>query len=604
MALGDGIRRNIATVSVEERNRFRDAIIALQARLYPGSRTDSPPGGVSHWFKQDEIHQATHVHGGPAFLPWHRELCNRFEELLRSVDPALSLHYWDWTTDPHALFTSSFMGSANGSAGAPWLAAGIYNPAANPFRADSAFDPNNNPADPPRTLTRSLPAGGPSFANDAGVLAAANYPNMRVVLENAHDQAHGYIGGTIGDPHTSFRDPFVFLLHSNVDRMFARWQMTAGQAWRRDSSQVFGSESSDTAVTEAMEPWSGVPPTTRPWAPPENQQVSRNARNPNVVAPPLYADFAGGWESLGGVITSTPNAVSWGPNRLDIFARGTDSALWHRWWNGSSWGGWESLGGAIQSEPRAVAWGPNRLDIFAVGNDHALWHRWWDGSAWRGWESLGGVLTSEPSVVSWGPNRLDVFARGTNHALWHRAWDGSSWTAWQSLGGIITSAPDAVSWGPNRLDVFARGGDSALWHRWWNGSSWGGWESLGGAITSEPRSVAWGPNRLDIFAIGTNHSLWHRWWNGSSWGGWENLGGVIFTVPNVVAWGPNRLDIYSVGADNAAWHRWWDGGGWGGWQSLGGSIYSPLIPVSWGSGRIDLFAQGQDSALWHRWEGF
>ena len=79
MALGDGIRRNIATVSQQERDRFRDAIIALNNnKRFPGARTDFPAGGVSYWFKQDEIHQATHVHGTPAFLAWHRELCNRF----------------------------------------------------------------------------------------------------------------------------------------------------------------------------------------------------------------------------------------------------------------------------------------------------------------------------------------------------------------------------------------------------------------------------------------------------------------------------------------------------------------------------------------------
>jgi Common central domain of tyrosinase len=65
-----------------------------------GPKTDSIPGGVSHWFKQDEIHDSTHVHFCPAFLPWHRELVNRFEAMLREIDPQLSLHYWDWTQDP------------------------------------------------------------------------------------------------------------------------------------------------------------------------------------------------------------------------------------------------------------------------------------------------------------------------------------------------------------------------------------------------------------------------------------------------------------------------------------------------------------------------
>lgn len=40
----------------------------------------------------------------------------------------------------------------------------------------------------------------------------------------------------------------------------------------------------------------------------------------------------GGWENLGGTIQEAPNCVSWGSNRIDCFARGTDSAMYHRWW--------------------------------------------------------------------------------------------------------------------------------------------------------------------------------------------------------------------------------------------------------------------------------
>jgi murein L,D-transpeptidase YcbB/YkuD len=80
--VGPIIRRNIAMVSQAERNKLRDAILELDRRTYPD--------GVSLWDKQDQIHQATHVHGGPAFLPWHRELVNRYEALL-STPAALAL---------------------------------------------------------------------------------------------------------------------------------------------------------------------------------------------------------------------------------------------------------------------------------------------------------------------------------------------------------------------------------------------------------------------------------------------------------------------------------------------------------------------------------
>ena len=50
MALGDGIRRNIAYVEPAERALFRDALIQINQRFFPGSRTDSPAsGGVSWW---------------------------------------------------------------------------------------------------------------------------------------------------------------------------------------------------------------------------------------------------------------------------------------------------------------------------------------------------------------------------------------------------------------------------------------------------------------------------------------------------------------------------------------------------------------------------
>ena len=311
----------------------------------------------------------------------------------------------------------------------------------------------------------------------------------------------------------------------------------------------------------------------------------------------------GPWESLGGVIESPPAAISWAPNRLDIFAIGTDSAVWHRWWDGSAWGGWESLGGVVTSPPSVTSWAPNRLDVFAVGTDSALYHKWWDGSAWGGWESLGGILMSPPAAVSWAENRIDIFALGEDHALWHRWWDGSAWGGWESLGGVLTSPPCAVSWGPNRLDIFALGEDHAMWHRWWDGSAWGGWESLGGVLTSPVCGVSWDENRLDLFALGQDHALWHKWWDGSSWGGWESLGGLLTCPPTVTSWSRNRLDVFALGGDNAVWHRWWDGSSWGGWESLGGSLFSPVSAVSWAADRLDLFSIGGDSAMWHLWYG-
>ena len=197
MALGDGIRQNIASVDPAERLMLRDAMVQLQQRVFGGTRTDSPPGGVTWWFKQDEIHQATHVHGGPEFLPWHREIVNRFEAMLREINPQLSLHYWDWTQDPRSisnanlgggsvgtldLFTPALMGQKNGLIGEPWLTAGFYVPGASNFRSTDPFDTAHaNPADPPRDVTRVVGGfGSPeSQLNDDAIVSQSDYAAMR-----------------------------------------------------------------------------------------------------------------------------------------------------------------------------------------------------------------------------------------------------------------------------------------------------------------------------------------------------------------------------------------------------------------------------------------
>jgi hypothetical protein len=68
-----------------------------------------------------------------------------------------------------------------------------------------------------------------------------------------------------------------------------------------------------------MRPWSGTPPTTRPWASPENEQSAKTCRHPSVVAPPRYdtnqpaiqlvvANF--GYDAGGGRVERHPRLVA------------------------------------------------------------------------------------------------------------------------------------------------------------------------------------------------------------------------------------------------------------------------------------------------------
>jgi hypothetical protein len=253
MALGDGIRRNIRTVSAQERERFRAALLALQGRI--GLGVPAPPHSADalYWFDEDEIRRATAAHHGPAFLPWHRELCNRFEQMLRDVDPELSLHYWDWNEDPHELFTPTFMSRAG---------------------ADAPYE--------------GLFYGQAWAPEDSDILKSESFRRMSTLLESKHDAAHFvYFGGTFVNAHISLHDPAALLLHSNVDRLFAMWQAEAGQAWRLDPSQVYGSESAILGTT-MIESWT-IERSRRPWLPVEGGgRTARTFAHPSVVAPPCY----------------------------------------------------------------------------------------------------------------------------------------------------------------------------------------------------------------------------------------------------------------------------------------------------------------------------
>ena len=91
-----------------------------------------------------------------------------------------------------------------------------------------------------------------------------------------------------------------------------------------------------------------------------------------------------GWEDLGGTLTAGPGAASRGPNRLDCFAKGGDNSLWYKWIDESvvhhhvgTWSGWHQLGGIFDDEPGAVSWGPNRIDVFVRGTNNHMYHKWW-----------------------------------------------------------------------------------------------------------------------------------------------------------------------------------------------------------------------------------
>ena len=95
------IRMNAAFLTDDEWSRYCNAVVTLK-HTFPGG------SNVSIYDQFVAIHLCVWglrygagvledgAHGGPAFLPWHREYLRRYEEALATADPTVSLPYWNW----------------------------------------------------------------------------------------------------------------------------------------------------------------------------------------------------------------------------------------------------------------------------------------------------------------------------------------------------------------------------------------------------------------------------------------------------------------------------------------------------------------------------
>lgn len=144
----------------------------------------------------------------------------------------------------------------------------------------------------------------------------------------------------------------------------------------------------------------------------------------------IQATYPGGsskwgpYSSRGGTMQGRMDAASWAPGRVDLVARGASSnKLWHRVLAGNTWGNWREIHPKVISGPAVCTWGPDRLDVFAKGNDHNLIHSFWNGQAWSEWFDLGVFGTDDaPAAVSRTRGNIELFARGRDNKLWHRTY--------------------------------------------------------------------------------------------------------------------------------------------------------------------------------------
>ncbi|UUN30530.1 tyrosinase MelC2 [Streptomyces sp. FIT100] len=224
------VRKNQALLTADEKRRFVDALLALKrSGAYDAFVT------THNGFIMSDTDGGPRVgHRSPSFLPWHRRFLIEFEQALQSVDPSVSLPYWDWTADRTAassLWAADFLGGT-GRARDGQVMDG-------PFSAASGAWPITVRVDGRGYLRRALGANGvqlPTRAEVDSVLAIPAYDappwnsasdGFRNHLEgwrgvNLHNRVHVWVGGQMATG-VSPNDPVFWLHHAFVDRLWIEW---------------------------------------------------------------------------------------------------------------------------------------------------------------------------------------------------------------------------------------------------------------------------------------------------------------------------------------------------------------------------------------------
>jgi tyrosinase len=208
------------------------------------------------------------IHGRASFLPWHRIFVLDLERHLQEIDASVALPYWNFQYKAEKVFTPEFMGvPASNSVGE--LVFSDLNPLNNwrlpnlprlARRPEAGFDPQNDMAlveDELTTLGRT-----------------SGFYSFRQMEGNPHGNAHTSWHGPIDYPSTAPQDPLFFMLHANVDRLWADWQRQGPSnalfksndtnAYRPDSFPRFPAPRIGDFIDDTLWPWNGDQNFPRP----------------------------------------------------------------------------------------------------------------------------------------------------------------------------------------------------------------------------------------------------------------------------------------------------------------------------------------------------
>lgn len=257
-------RKNANSITPLERDKFLNAFVKLVQS-----------GKYQKFLDMHNEAVSSQIHNRAAFLPWHRIYLLDLERHLQEIDRSVSVPYWDFQAPAPNVFTLDFMGVPT-SATVGRLQYSVNNPLNN-------WQLQNLPslARIPRFNAQQDRANVETRSTTLGRVPGFN--TFASLESNPHGSSHTSFTGPVNFAPTAPQDPLFFMLHANVDRIWAQWQMLDSSNALFDGTNLnaynphtFRSPNARIGdfPQDTMWPWNGVTGGERPATAPGGRFIN------------------------------------------------------------------------------------------------------------------------------------------------------------------------------------------------------------------------------------------------------------------------------------------------------------------------------------------
>ncbi|MEM7012729.1 MAG: tyrosinase family protein [Verrucomicrobiota bacterium] len=296
------VRKDAETLTPGERDLFLSALVDLNSN-----------GGFVDFQNMHTSDTSREIHGRSCFLPWHRLYLLDLERKLQAIEASVTLPYWRFDKPAPYLFTEDFIGVPDSTGIVQFSSSNplvnwrlsVFGEGSGRIRRTyrqkndgTTFDPTIEGAliDNDESDTLNLGTTNPGTSTEQ-----TNFRNFERMETDPHGRAHTSFRGQVSEIGRAPADPLFFLLHNNVDRLWARWQWLRDRQ-NPDSSDVYykrgtGPINPDPRrahadrignfIEDTLWPWNGVVGDPRPRTAPGTYYPA----SPIIGVPDRYPDI-------------------------------------------------------------------------------------------------------------------------------------------------------------------------------------------------------------------------------------------------------------------------------------------------------------------------